>query len=524
MHLYQYLSIFFIITLLIFPGFIDFGSGGTGSTLLFSDGIGEYLTKPNAIYVDTVDKTFFTWFSSNTGGDIEAGYYDHDTNTSSGPYKVENLNDFDDHVAPSMLLLDNGKFVVFWNIKYTGDTNEVYCKISNNIYSVSSWGSRITVDGSGRFYPQPWQETDGTVHCFHTRKLSSTYGTIYDSVSTNDCVSWGSHIEIIDLGSGWYIYTSIYQDPDNHNKIHCFFTPRDMGSTTNINIYHMYSSDGGDTWRKMNGNAISLPVTSVGEVDLVYTHDRVRIHDVMTDTDGFPHVLAVKDWSTTNPYIYDFYWDGNSWEDDVITNTYYFYSKYTSGGCYDRDNISRVYIAEYHNSKSDMATWVKSSGSWSREEWITGTSDLCIRPMPVYNPHYIRCWWFQCSSYNDYDDWDLDCYGYYNTDMGGGGGGGDYDPPVINHMGYTIGQGDSSGQLGNANVTVDIFWVNFSYDTSGIVDYATIIFYEEYDCITEVYIAYIYEATLGNGYINTSLNALVERSDKLYMRVRVYYE
>lgn len=92
-----------------------------------------------------------------------------------------------------------------------------------------------------------------------------------------------------------------------------------------------------------------------------------------------------------------------------------------------------------------------------------------------------------------------------------------YNAPVINHMGY----GDS-GPLGDKNVTVGTFWVNWTWDTNDTPS-SHLIQIASDTLFSNILIYYNCSHNPSGGYMNTTFNNITASSNKRYIRIRSFY-
>ena len=541
----RYIIIFFILFCLTSVSFFGVFLGDADVTVgtVASSGIFEYLTKPVAVhYEGTYNRTYVTYL--NDDGEICVKYYDYGTETFSGEMVLYDGSD-DDHCAPSLIVLDDGRIMVFYPSSHNG---AIRCRRSVYPEDISSFSGAVTISSdSNNDYPNPIQASDGTLYC--TYRGSPSDGPIVRSMSTNDGASWGSHTNLIQFSDGdsRSVYHMTYQKRGS-NIIHIMTTDATVGDQNRQNIYYMRSTDGGSTWKKMSGTGVTLPGTKA-TMDLAWDsgpEDAIRQIDLCSDSNNYPHMLAYHNINTTediDSYLYHIWWDGDSWESEntTIGSPQFKFPSYVTGACFDTSDTDIIYASVTSGTRSNIEKWVKAQGVWSKAIDITTDVDTTdkIRPMPV-NDHDggFRVVWADGLYYpsGDPDDplatnpslkytsWSTSVK-YWGENTDGAGGGSDEDPPVINHMGYS-----GSGELGNESVMVGSFWINFTWNGgdsgSPVPDTYDIVFYNDPGC-TDIYynISGVNHDSYDHGdYVNYTVTIVSARVAEFYVRIKAYYE
>jgi len=94
-----------------------------------------------------------------------------------------------------------------------------------------------------------------------------------------------------------------------------------------------------------------------------------------------------------------------------------------------------------------------------------------------------------------------------------------YDAPVIQGMGYT-----GSGVLGDVNVTVGSWWINWSYDTNGTPTSHRVDIASDTGFGSIVWNYNVSHAGVVEGdYCNMTISNLTASTAKRYAHVRVFY-
>jgi hypothetical protein len=267
-----------------------------GSWCWFSD--------PRAVYFEGIHKRTYTGWVDNYG-DIHVAYYDHETGQIQSRVISDNL-EIDDHANPSILIDENGRILVFFNMHMKGE-QPLFLVKSSNPEDIENWGQ------VKKLYLND-KSLAGSVNMNHTYTnpvmLSAENNRIFLFWRGVDGKPGFSFSD--DKGENWSVgmiffmpepvykgrrpYMKIYSD--GVDKIHICLTdghPRDEKENS---IYYMYYKAG--SFFKADGTKIryisNLPVTPV-EADLVYNAPTGKAKawnwGVAIDEKGFPVIAGL---------------------------------------------------------------------------------------------------------------------------------------------------------------------------------------------------------------------------------------
>jgi len=295
-------------------------------------------------------------------------------------------NGRDDHNAPSILALANGKLLLFYGLHQ--DANAFWMHTSTNPEDESAWGVAVDIS-DGAFlqnYPQPHLLANGNVILFYRRGVAGTSDEYY-KISGDDGATWGAAVKLSDFVDG--IYVTSYA---RGNEIHLAWHTYD--GTTRTNVWYAYSPDGGTTWKKRDGTVITLPLTAANS-DLVFDSgtDHVRVHNIVTDAAGNPYIAFAHKADPNNEYRYA-KWTGSEWLTYHITTSTVWYGTtvnfYTAGAAIDDRDPRRVWLCKDRTPfQLDLWETDDDGATWSLVETITagtGTNNS-FRVMRVTNYH-----------------------------------------------------------------------------------------------------------------------------------------
>ncbi|BCB86058.1 BNR repeat-containing protein [Phytohabitans suffuscus] len=199
---------------------------------------------------------------------------------------------------------------------------------STNPRSITAWTAAPMVgtnEGSVT-YPQFVRVGTGLLF-FYRDGLSGTGNVLvnrYDTVSKTWSRLHSPLIDAVASAESPYLHY-IGLGPDD--SIHIAVIWRDSGAETNNDVCHARSTDGGVTWRQMNGTALSLPLTHGGWPPALDTPPTnfglLNSCGMAVDANGHPHI-GNEQWSSGQRTQYShLYWNGTSWTNEVLTDWQY---------------------------------------------------------------------------------------------------------------------------------------------------------------------------------------------------------
>lgn len=361
----------------------------------------EWIQKPAAIhFVKRFDRTYIAWVTSD--GKIQIRYFDNANNGFSPIYTVDDLYPHfkieakDDHNAPSLLILPDGRILVFYVVHDVN--NAFFMKESQHAEDISSWTDRKNMQDPSTQepynYPQAKILDNGEIAVFYR------VGNYYDSreyfkVSKDNGISWSKATKLIDFGEkGIYAFVT-----SRGNQIHIAWSKAQTGSVPKSNVYYLYSPDAGITWLSRNNKRQVLPIDEKA-ADIVFnsTDKPAFVWDIVVDSFYNPYI--VYSYQNDPHHEYDFSrWNGKEWVTNKITNSKELYdsNNFFSGGIViDPQNVYNVYLSK-QRVHLELEKWVsKDLGkSWDMDKKITENSEEDnFRPQVVenYSPNLSLVW------------------------------------------------------------------------------------------------------------------------------------
>ena len=231
---------------------------------------------------------------------------------------------------------------------------------SDSPNDITAWTTpgMVGSDENSVTYPQWLYLPDDTLLFFYrdgVASLGDTFLNRYDPVTE----TWARVGKIIDGKSNsenpypWHLTVSAT------GRIHMFFCWRDGDADYNEDLCYAYSDDGGDTWRKSDGTAYTLPIThATAEIVVNNTAPGTgMLNQCGADVDslGRPHAATFLNDGSGDTQMHHVWFDGDTWHNDQVTA--WTYTIDLSGGTFETEvarpsvfcHGERVFIAYRHN-------------------------------------------------------------------------------------------------------------------------------------------------------------------------------
>jgi hypothetical protein len=371
----------------------------------YSGGLGTYCAKhrPFAVYAPEVNKTFFCY-----GGTVGknrtllhmVSYYDHETGKVPRPVILLDKQTTDAHDNPVLAIDGKGYLWIFSSSH--GTARPSYLSVSTEPYSIDAFRLVRTTNFS---YTQPYYFPEKGFHFLHTR-----YGEggrrLFQSRSTEG-LTWSEPEKVAMIEKGHYQVSWIHND-----KVGTAFNmhPAPKGLNWRTNLYYLESDDLGKTWRTVEGEEVSLPITEVENPALVHDYRsenrNVYLKDVAFDARGRPVLLYLtsggwasgpenhpRRWQTAR-------WTGDDWEIGTVTESD---NNYDMGSLYiEADGTWRIIGPtetgpQPFNTGGEIAVWTSGDrgASWKKVRQITSGSEYnhgyCRKPIDAH-PDFYAFW------------------------------------------------------------------------------------------------------------------------------------
>ena len=288
----------------------------------YSGGMATYPQQhvPIAIYSKAANKTFFCYGGTmaRSGQDKQellhmVSYFDHATGKVPRPTILLNKQTGDAHDNPTISIDDAGYIWVFSTAHGTARPSFIHRSVKP--YSVDEFERVLETNFS---YTQPWHIPNRGFLFLHTRYAD---GRNLFWMTSADGRVWSEPHKLAKIEKGDYQISW----PNGDRVATAFdFHPAPVGLNARANIYYLETRDIGKTWQTVDGQTVTLPVTTTNSQALVFNsraEDKlVYLKDLNFDGAGRPVILFLtskgfepgpengpRQWKTAR-------WTGKQWE------------------------------------------------------------------------------------------------------------------------------------------------------------------------------------------------------------------
>lgn len=362
--------------------------------IVASDGAWCWYSDPRAVYhKGKTENIYFTYINSK--GDVLIGARNQKTKAVTNFVLHEKLQ-IDDHDVPSILILPDGKLMVF----YTEHNGRFFIRKSKYPEDISAWDEERIIPFGGK-----------KITYSHPVMLRNEKNRIYMFWRGSD---WRPSMAYSDdLGETWSKSQGLIKNKNIHNRpylkvcsdnksrIDFAFTDGHPGSEPTNSLYHMYYEAG--KFYQSNGEFIALTTQlpiKPNVVRKVYdaTKDSIRcwISDIALTADKKPVLVYTRYPKETDHRYHYAQWDGNHWQDEELTaagpsmcvvpegvkNTEPFYS---GGISLDHSNPANVYLALKKDKTFEIERWHLRDKKWLITPITTNSDENNYRPVVAAN-------------------------------------------------------------------------------------------------------------------------------------------
>jgi rhamnogalacturonyl hydrolase YesR len=356
-----------------------------------------WFAEPRAVYYEGDHKrTYIGWVT--TGGSIQIGCYDHQTDTTDVATLHSELQR-DDHANPALLIFPDGRLTAFYST-HSGRT--MYCRTTKRPEDISEWEDERSIattgEGSGGYtYPNPIRLSAEGNRIYLFWRGSTSKPTF--STSDDGGVHWSDSRTFIRRDPEKTGRPYIKFDSNGVDTIHFAFTDGHPRNEAANSIYYacyrhgaLYKADG----TKIKG-LDELPLSHL-EADKVYDGSgetgRAWIWDVAADSAGNPVIVfAACPEETEHNYWYA-RWNGSRWDVRKITSAGGWFPQtpegkkegephYSAGVVLDHNDPSIVYLSKPTNGVFEIERWVTPDGgaTWTSTRITKDSSWNNVRPV-----------------------------------------------------------------------------------------------------------------------------------------------
>ena len=360
----------------------------------YSGGMATYSAKnmPFAWYAPQTNRTYFCYGGTDTNNSTllhMVSYYDHATGRVAKPTLLLDKKTDDAHDNPVINLDDKGYIWIFSGSH--GTTRPSYISRSVRPYDIDTF----QLMWSGNFsYPQPFYYPGKGFLFIHTWYVAGRGNFMMSS--NPDGTVWTSRKELSYFEEGHYQVSGVWGT--NKTGIAFNMHPNGKGLNYRTNIYYMESDDFGATWRNVQGDVLTVPLTNKVNPTLVFEYEswprNVYIKDTRFDSQGRPIVLFIlskgyasgpandpREWRIAQ-------WTGSSWTNKftgIISD-----SNYDMGSLYIDSDTRWTLIGptengpQAYNPGGEVAMWRTDDAglTWHKVRQMTRHSE--------YNHTYVR--------------------------------------------------------------------------------------------------------------------------------------
>lgn len=370
----------------------------------YSGGLGTYPQQhaPIAVYSAEADKTFFCYGGATDNPKQLAymvSYFDHKTGTVPRPrlLKIKNTNDA--HENPTLQIDADGHLWIFGNSH--GPANNSYILRGTKPYSIDDFEQIAQTNFS---YSQPWYIPDHGFLFLHTRYMGGR--RFLHWMTSTDGRNWSPAAPLSTIAQGHY------QISNRHGNLVATafnYHPPKGGLNARTNLYYLETPDMGKTWRTIQGDSVTTPLTEADSPALVYDYEAegklVYLKDLNFDADGRPIILyLLSDSYAPGPkggerQWFTAHWTGDSWQRRPVTTSDH---NYDYGPLYV-DGHEWTILAptdpgpQPWTTGGEMVLWKSDNNgtSWTKKKQLTTHSQFnhtyARRPLNAH-PQFYALW------------------------------------------------------------------------------------------------------------------------------------
>ncbi len=368
---------------------------------LASDGAWCWFGDPRGLRFRGIhDRIYAGWVDSN--GSIVVSSLDLETGERA-EHAVHPAFNRDDHANPSLLVLPDGRLVVFYTSHGSDVSDAMFYRISRQPEEISAWAERQEVGSNtegprGYTYPNPVRLSGegGRIYLFWRG------GNFKPSFSfTDDLVTWTPARTLIQSDEETTVRPYMKIASDGRDLIHFAFTDGHPRNEPQNSIYYLRYGDGDFT--RADGSSVGtmedLPLVHE-RADLVYDGRsqglRSWIWDVAADADGNPVIVYTRLPEESDHRYHYARWNGEEWLDVEITRAGGWFPRtpedatepephYSGGIVLDHDNPTVVYLSRPVEGVFEIERWQTEDGgeSWDSRPITAGSMNDNVRPFVI---------------------------------------------------------------------------------------------------------------------------------------------
>jgi hypothetical protein len=255
--------------------------------------------RPMAVFAPEANGTFFVFGDRYNRPCI--AFFDHRLGKFSPPLALGKNPDGNAHRNPTLLIDEDGLLYVFYG--YASGNQPLHVLRSVAPYDITNWVKQTDVVPRAASYPQPWQLESGEITVVYRVPKGWCCRTTGDGGRT-----WSQPTSIVEFSDYEFCSTAyamtVAENGTFPRRIHLTWSKLGGGSpeeqrtkalwARRYDVYYACSDDGGSTWRRSDGAALSLPITEA-DAEKVYESGEhgVWLKDIQLDPAGNPCVLFI---------------------------------------------------------------------------------------------------------------------------------------------------------------------------------------------------------------------------------------
>jgi hypothetical protein len=368
---------------------------------LTSDGAWCWFGDPRGVLFEgDHHRVYSGWVDSK--GSIVVSSLDLETGVISEEVLHSEFNK-DDHANPSIMILPDGRVVVFYTSHGSDVSDGMYYRISERPEDITAWGERLEVGSNtegprGYTYPNPVRLSGEGERVY----LFWRGGNFKPSFSfSDDLLTWSPAQTLIRSDEATTVRPYVKVASNGRDEIHFAFTDGHPRNEPQNSIYYLRYREGGFTTAAGSpvGTMEDLPLVHE-RADLVYdgrnTGIRAWIWDVAADPEGNPVIVYTRlpeEWDHRYHYAR---WDGEEWFDVEITPGGGWFPEtpegadepephYSGGIVLDPEDSSVVYLSRPIGGVFEIERWETEDGgeSWTSRPVTEGSANNHVRPFVI---------------------------------------------------------------------------------------------------------------------------------------------
>lgn len=387
------------------------------------DGAWCWFSDPRAIYYKGIHERTYTGFVTS-GGDIMVASRDHRTGDEAKTLIYPRLQS-DDHVNPSLLILPDGRLMVF----FTRHGGKVYYTTSEKPEEITSFAAVDSLDlGKMACYTNPvlLKNENNRIYLF----FRGGYDWKPSFITSDDYGRTWSEPKTIVSKKINNIYNRPYTKivSDGELAIHFAFTDGHPREENYNSVYYLKYERGNffDAAGNKMGDLENLPIvqeTVPRAFDGEAANQRAWIWDIALTGDGRP-VIAYTTLPEETQHFYNWgIWTGTGWKNSRICSAGSAFPSfdrqkqqrepephYSGGIVLDHNDPCRVYLSRPVNDRYEIEEWITGDGgkSFSGAPITSKSLKDNVRPFVVRNsPESLspRVIWMHVNHYEHYTNY-----------------------------------------------------------------------------------------------------------------------